>query len=259
MSSRLPKLSQRRGYGGTVAYLTLSAPPGNVIDREMMGSLRTALGALHADPHLHLIVIEGQGDHFSFGVSIEEHRPEAVRAMLADFHGLFRDLLDQDVPLLALVRGRCLGGGLELAAFCDWLFAVEGAALGQPEIRLGVFAPLASILLPWRMGGRALDLLLTGRPVTPTEGQALGLVDRVLPVATTAGELDRWIAEHVLPWSASSLRLARRAARHALNERIRAELPALERLYLDDLMSTHDAAEGIEAFLRKRPPSWIDG
>jgi cyclohexa-1,5-dienecarbonyl-CoA hydratase len=255
----LARLALRFDREGAVARLVLEAPPGNILDRAMTASLRTAVAGLAALPRLKLIVLEGRGAHFSYGVSIEEHRPEHAPAMLAGFHGLFRDLMDADVALLALVRGRCLGGGLELAAFCDWLFAVEGAELGQPEIRLGVFAPAASVLLPWRMGGRAADLLLTGRAVGAAEAHALGLADRVLAGTGAEADLERWIAEHVLPHSASSLRRARRAFRHALHERLRADLPRLERLYLDDLMATRDAAEGIDAFLTKRPPSWSDG
>jgi cyclohexa-1,5-dienecarbonyl-CoA hydratase len=252
----LTKLSAETAHDGAVLRLVLDSPPGNVIDSEMVASLRQAVAAARDMPELKLLVFAGSGKHFSFGASVEEHRPEQVAAMLGGFHAFFRDLMAVDVPALAFVRGQCLGGGLELAAFCDWLWAGEKASLGQPEIKLGVFAPMGSLLLPWRCRGTASELLLTGKSIDAVTGMALGLVDEVFPENGADAHLERWIQEEILPLSASSLRYARRAARWELHRFLDEGITAMERLYLDDLMATGDAVEGIQAFLEKRLPQW---
>ena len=256
MIGDLPKLSVRVDHSDAVLRLTLDSPPGNVLDKVMVASLRQAVRAARELPNLHLIVITGAGENFSFGSSIDEHRPEHAREMLASFHGLFQDLIECNLPLLALVNGQCLGGGLELAAFCDWVFALEDAKLGQPEIKLGVFAPVGSIVLPWRCGARANDLLLTGRSIDAKTAETIGLVNRVLPKRSAEQELETFITERLLPLSASSLRHGRNAARWHLNRQLKHGLPELEALYLDELMKSPDASEGIAAFLEKRPPRW---
>jgi cyclohexa-1,5-dienecarbonyl-CoA hydratase len=159
------------------------------------------------------------------------------------------------VPTLAAVRGQCLGGGLELASFCHRIFAAPDAKLGQPEIVLGVFAPVASLVLPERIGrANAEDLCLTGRIVDASEAKEMGLVDVVTEKPEDAAL--EYARKHFLPRSASSLRYAVRALRLPLSRRLEEELARLERLYLEELMGTEDAVEGIQAFLEKRPPEW---
>lgn len=255
-ASELPRVAARLEHDGLVLRLELDAPPTNVLDTEMVRSLRKAVRAARDLPDLRLLVFTGAGDHFSYGASVEEHLPDRVAGMLAEFHGLFRDLMETDVPTLAYVRGRCLGGGLELASFCDWLWAEETATLGQPEIKLGVFAPLGSLLLPWRCGAQATGLLLTGEAVDAITALTMGLADHVVPTEDGTTILDRWIRDHLLPLSASSLRRARRAARWNFHRTLAGDLDALERFYLEDLMATPDAEEGIRAFLEKRNPEW---
>ncbi len=177
--------------------------------------------------------------------------------MIGVFHRLFRLMLEANVITLAAVRGQCLGGGLELASFCNRLFASPDARLGQPEIQLGVFAPVASVALAERVGrSRAEDLCLSGRSLTAEEGLAIGLVDEVAEDPSRAALA--YAREHLLPRSASSLRLALRAVRAGFAERFDAELARVERLYLDELMSTADANEGLVAFIEKRKPIWSD-
>lgn len=252
----LPRITARLEHDGSVLRLELNGPPANVLDTVMVQSLRKAVRAARDLEGLRLLVFSGAGDHFSYGASVEEHLPDRVAGMLAEFHGLFRDLMETDVPALAYVRGRCLGGGLELASFCDWLWAEEGATLSQPEIKLGVFAPLGSILLPWRCGAQGAGLLLTGESVDALTALTLGLADHVVPAGDGPTILDRWIRDHLLPLSATSLRRARRAARWSFHRTLAADLDALERFYLEDLMATPDAEEGIRAFLEKRVPVW---
>ncbi len=243
-------------HGGQVLRLVLDRPKANVLDGEMIGGI---VGALDREvgPHTRLVLFEGAGAHFSFGASVEEHRAEQVADMLAAFHGMFRRLAEVAVPTCAVVRGQCLGGGLELASWCTWVVADPTARLGQPEIKLAVFPPMASILLPWRVGGgAALDLCVSGRTVTAEEAVAMGLVNAVCddPEAWWEALFDA----HLGRTSAAALRYAERAARHGLVRRMERDLPALERLYLDELMRTRDAHEGIAAFLERRAPAYTD-
>ena len=155
------------------------------------------------------------------------------------------------------VRGQCLGGGLELAAAGHLIFAAPGAMFGQPEIRLAVFAPAASCLLPEKIGpSRAEDLLFSGRSIGAEEAHRIGLVNAVADDPSQAALA--YFEEHLAPRSASSLRLAVRAARYDLVNRIRRKLAEVERLYLEELMATRDAVEGLTAFIAKRPPVWED-
>jgi cyclohexa-1,5-dienecarbonyl-CoA hydratase len=240
---------------GRVLHLLLDAPKGNVLDEAMVGGLAAALAAHGADAALRAVVFEGAGPNFCYGASVAEHTRARAPAMLAHFHGLFRQLTELALPTAAVVRGACLGGGLELAAFCSFVFAAPGATFAQPEIKLGVFPPLASILLPWRLGGgRALELCVAGRSLTAAEALAAGLVTEV--ANDPADACARFLAAELLPKSGPSLRYAERAARAELARLLATTLPALERLYLDELMATPDANEGIGAFLEKRPPRW---
>ncbi|HTM18961.1 MAG TPA: enoyl-CoA hydratase/isomerase family protein [Kofleriaceae bacterium] len=228
---------------------------GNVIDSDVVAGIDRALDQHAGHPQLRLIRFAGAGDRFSTGASVDEHRPSHVHSMLTRFHGLFRRLARIAVPTLAAVRGHCLGGGLELAAWCTWVFAAPDARFGQPEIKLGVFPPLASVLLPWRIGGGgALDLCVSGRSIDADAARRIGLVHTI--AADPLAASDTFFAEQLAPLSPSSLRFAERAARLGLMRRIDADLPAVERMYLDELMRTVDAVEGIDAFLDKRAPVW---
>ena len=156
------KLKVDFSQDGQVLNLTLNAPKGNVLDKEMMSELQKAIERKAAQSSVKAIVLRGEGAHFSFGASVPEHMKENVAEMLATFHDLLRALIATSKPMFALVRGQCLGGGLELAAFCHWIFAAEDAMFGQPEIKLAVFPPVASLVLPHRIGQSAADdLVLT--------------------------------------------------------------------------------------------------
>ena len=173
--------------------------------------------------------------------------------MLDRFHALFRLLAKRAIPTAAIVRGRCLGGGLELASYCTWLVASPDARLGQPEIKLAVFPPMASLILPWRIGaGHALDLCVSGRTITAEEALRMGLVTAV--ANDPRGWFEDFFEAHLAKGSAASLRFAERAVRDALTVALETRLPALERLYLDELMKTRDANEGIRAFMAKEHP-----
>lgn len=239
-----------------VLHLALDAPPGNVLDAAMVTALRAAIAEAKSRP-TRAVLFEGAGKHFSFGASVEEHLPGKVKGMLRGFHGLFRDLIDLQRPLIAAVRGQCLGGGLELAAFCHRVFAHPDSVLGQPEIRLAVLAPAASVVLPRRVGQAAADdLLLSGRTIGGSQALALGLVDEVADDPTAAAQ--RYAAEAFGATSIPALGFAVGAARSEFNAAFLGAIVRLETLYLDDLMSLKDPEEGLRAFLEKRRPVWAD-
>jgi cyclohexa-1,5-dienecarbonyl-CoA hydratase len=234
-------------------------PTGNIVTAEMIGALAQALDTLAQQPHLKLLTIEGEGKDFSFGASIAEHAPGEIERVLPEAHALIHALLDFPAPTAALVRGRCLGGGFELALACDFIFAEASSVLGLPEIALGVFPPAACALLPSRIGtARATRAILTGQPLPASAWRDSGLLEAVVPDGTLALEVDAWFDAHLRRTSAAALRHATSAARLSLRQHVRAVLPELERLYLGDLMRTEDAAEGIAAFLEKRAPQWSD-
>lgn len=242
----------------TVARIQLASEKGNILDHVMMKDLHDVFAKFTLMPSLKLMVFEGEGKHFSFGASVEEHKKEMAAEMLRSFHQLFYSLRDLSIPAIALVSGQCLGGGMELAIMCDLIFADKTAKFGQPEVVLGVFPPPASIILPEKIGlAKAEDLLLTGRTVDAIEAQQLGLVQRVFDdkSAMEAG-LQEFIKNFILPRSASSLRYAVKAARVKFNHVLTNFLPHLEDLYVNSLMETQDANEGINAFLQKRVPVW---
>lgn len=244
--------------GGAIWRVTFGSGRGNIMDGAMLDALGAVFSLAASAVHLKAICLEGSGRHFSFGASVEEHLPDAVEEMLGRFHRLVLAMVESDVVVLGVVRGQCLGGGLEVVSVCHRIFASRDAHLGQPEIVLGVFAPVASILLPERIGrARAEDLCLSGRSVGADEALAMGLVDQI----ATDDPMDDALAyarTHLLPRSGSSLRLAVRALRRNLRTRLRTELPVIERMYLDELMPTADAVEGLRAFLDKRQPAWRD-
>jgi len=241
----------------TRAAFRLFHQKGNILTVEMIHALRSGLETLPENPHLKLVTIEGEGRDFSFGASIAEHTADEIGLALPAMRAVVDDLLSVPAPTAAIVRGRCLGGGFELALACDLIFASDDAVFGLPEIELGVFPPIAAALLPVRIGtARATRTMLTGEARSAAEWQQAGLVELVTPGDQLDRAVDDWFARHLAAKSAAALRHAAAAARTPLVAEARAMLPELERLYLDDLMRTHDAVEGVDAFLHKRPPLW---
>ena len=245
---------------GQVVRLTLNAPKANILDAAMMSALHQSLDELAQRPHVKLIQFTGSGEHFSSGASVAEHTREQAPEMLRSFHGLFMKLSQLSIPTAALVSGNCLGGAMELVLACNFIFADHSARFGQPEISLGVFAPPASLLLPLRIGTtRAEELLLTGRVFDAHEAHEFGLTTRIYADRTGLESwVTQWIEKHILPKSAMALKQAVKATRTQINHFLERLLPQIESQYLDELMATHDANEGIAAFMEKRPPEWKD-
>jgi cyclohexa-1,5-dienecarbonyl-CoA hydratase len=247
-------------HDGRIARLYLSAPKANILDAAMVGELDRIFEKLESHRELRAIVLEGEGPHFSFGASVEEHLPDQIEAALDRLGGLLRRVAAAPAPTIAAVRGLCLGGGFELALACDLIVAEEGAELGAPEIKLAVFPPAASALLPVRIGAAgAASLILTGDNWKATEALQQGLVARVAPQGTLEATVHQFLEASFLPRSAAALRIATRAVRRPIVRALQEDLPQLDRLYLEELMKESDAVEGIRAFLERREPNWTRG
>jgi len=241
---------------GQIERIVLDRPQGNVLDLEMLGAIKERLEQFAADPGTcKLLVFEGAGRHFSFGASVEEHLPDKVGRLLPAFHGLFWDLERLSIPTAAVVRGQCLGGGFELALWCGLLICDPTARFGVPEIKLGVFPPIAAIVLPWRVSGaRSTQMILSGESIDGTSAAHLGLADWC--GEDPEGRLQEWFTQNLEEKSAVAVRTAWRASRRLLASALRNHLKPLESLYLKDLMSHEDPVEGISAFVERRPPVW---
>lgn len=238
-----------------VATIVLDRPPLNVMNIEMMEALHAALSGVSGG--CDIVVFRGAGDKgFSAGAEIADHVPERVATMLAAFHRVFRGLARGNAVTVAAVHGHCLGGGCELATFCDFLIASESATFGQPEIKLGCFPPVAMVTFPRLIGMRsALDLILSGRTISAAEAKQVGLVTRIVP----DHDLEQAVASLVSDLHALSptvLAMARRGLWNSDGFDFERGLQSIEDFYLHALMKTHDAKEGIRAFLEKRQPSW---
>jgi len=240
---------------GAIWRVSLATPKANILDMEKIDALTNLFTHANSDHDLKAVVLEAEGEHFSFGASVTEHLPGKYEEMIPAFGNLFRWMIEAPVVTLAAVRGQCLGGGLELVSMCHRVFAASSARMGQPEIVLGVLAPVASVVLPERVGRRhAEDLCLTGRVIDAAEAHGMGLVDEI--VEDPAAAAMEWVRRHLLSRSASSLRLAVRAARAGWADAFRLRLAEAERIYLEELMGTRDAVEGLQAFLERREPVW---
>jgi cyclohexa-1,5-dienecarbonyl-CoA hydratase len=228
----------------------------NVLDIRTIHALREVVDAVSRRRDLKVLVwSSGLDGVFSTGVDVADHAPERAREMLECFHGLFHRLDSMPQVTLALVDGRCLGGGCELALFSDLVLATPRSVFGQPEIDVGCFPPVASVLLPRLVGRRAYEMVLLGEPIGSAEAQRLGLVSRV--VDDVRAEAERQVAR-LAEKSGSVLALARRALRQSQSGSFGEKLARAEDLYREELLATRDAAEGVAAFLEKRPPRWSD-
>jgi cyclohexa-1,5-dienecarbonyl-CoA hydratase len=240
---------------GALLRLRLSRPKANIVDTAMIAALHGALLAYRSQSQLRGVLLDAEGPHFSFGASVEEHLPAGCAEMLASLHALIITMLEFPAPILVAVRGQCLGGGLEVALAGSQIFASSDAQFGQPEMKLGVFAPAASVLLPYRLNQPAAeDLLFSGRSIDSHEALRLGLVQVVFDDPETAALA--YFTSHLADKSAAALACALAAARAGMLRDVRHRLAEVEKLYLDRLMQTRDANEGLVAFLAKRKPHW---
>jgi cyclohexa-1,5-dienecarbonyl-CoA hydratase len=238
-----------------VAHLTLNRPPVNVLHIPMLHQLDTALEALSRNTDVRVLILQAEGKMFSAGVDVADHTADKVDEMIPLFNRVCVSLVEFPVPTIAVVHGHALGGGCELVLCCDFAVMSEDAKLGQPEIQLAAIAPIAAVRLSQFVGHRvAADLLFTGRTLTAIDAREFGLVNAVLP----ADEVAKWAHEkaaQIAGLSRAAQILNKRAMLLGMDDGWNA-LPELERLYLQDLMNTKDANEGISAFIEKRQPEW---
>jgi len=244
-------------YQGQVATISLNSPPANILSAIMMQEIDQFFAADRSNQSRKLIILKGSGDNFCFGASVEEHTADQVSDMLPGFHRMIGNIISHPVATLAQVSGFCLGGGFELALACSFIFANESSKFAVPEIQLGVFPPVAAALLPILGGGSITnEMLLTGQKFDANSLKTLGIVTDVSVPAELQQNINTYIEKRLIPNSASSLRFAHQAARLTLLNHYNKVMPVLEKLYLKELMNTHDAVEGINAFIERRKPKW---
>jgi cyclohexa-1,5-dienecarbonyl-CoA hydratase len=176
--------------------------------------------------------------------------------MIDVFHRMFRLLHALPQPTLAVLNGSALGGGCELAVFCDMVIASETAKIGQPEIKVGVFAPIASIVFPKLLSmKKALELQLTGDAVDAQEAARIGLINQAVP-ADKLEEAANVMIQKMSNLSATVLSYTKKSTYLGLESNFEEVLQKVEHVYLKELMKTKDAEEGLQAFLEKRNPVW---
>ncbi len=238
-----------------LAVITLNREPLNVLNIAMMKEINQALDGLKNEK-IKLLLFKAAGRAFSAGVDVGEHLGDQVEEMIEVFHGIFRRMDALPAVSVASVQGAALGGGCELALYCDLVIASEKAKFGQPEIQVGVFPPIAALIFP-RLTARkkALELVLSGETIKAQEALSLGLINKVVPADQLEEELQKFL-EKFLPLSGLVLALTKKAFLAGLMDPAEQGLQAIEKIYLKELMKTRDAEEGLRAFLDKRKPVW---
>ncbi|MBU2548607.1 MAG: enoyl-CoA hydratase/isomerase family protein [Proteobacteria bacterium] len=239
-----------------VAFITLRREPVNVLNIAMMKEINHALDGLAEEDGLLALVFQARGKAFSAGVDIGEHLGDQVREMIEVFHGIFRRMDKLGLTSVAAVQGAALGGGCELAVYCDIVLASAKARFGQPEIQVGVFPPIAALILPRLIGRKkAYEMIVTGDNLTAEEARTLGLVNTVVEPEGLEAELGS-VLDKLRRLSPLVLKKTRQAFVAGLKDQADQALADIESIYLDDLMSSHDAEEGLRSFLEKRKPAW---
>ncbi len=230
---------------GNEAAVRLNSPPSNIFDFELMRQFSIALDQVSGAS---LLIISSSLDHFSLGVDIKIHTPELSPEMLTNFHAIIRKVYNHNGITVSLLKGYALGGGMELALACDFIFAHKESLLGFPEIQLACFPPVASLLLPRKIGGKASSYLYTGKLIDASMAEEIGVIEGVF--SDTPDELVDTIRQHSL----SSMSLLKKVLRRTSGFDFESGLEKAEEIYLQELVQTEDLPEGISAFLEKRPP-----
>jgi cyclohexa-1,5-dienecarbonyl-CoA hydratase len=240
-----------------VSRITLNNPPLNVIDIQMAQELQGALAEIESRTDITTLVFQGNARAFSAGVDIKAHLPEQIHEMLAGFHAVVRAIVSSRTVTIAAIRGICLGGGAEFAAACDMVYTARTAKWGFPEITLASFPPVAAVILASLIGQkRASELILTGREFSGEEAAAMGLATRAVAAEKLEWAVGQTLAE-LRQMSPVALRHAKQAIYAWDAIHFDKGLARAEKIYLEELISTADAREGIIAFLEKRSPKWI--
>jgi len=241
---------------GGLGTITLKRPPVNVLNIEMMDEIDDTLEDWLENRGLKVVLFDADGKCFSAGVDVGEHTGDLAPKMIESFHGMFRLMDRLGAVTVSSVYGSCLGGGCELAIFCDLVIADESAKFGQPEIQVGVLPPIAAQIMPRIIGRKAaMDLILSGRIISAQEAHSMGLINKVVAKGDLARETQDFLKPY-LSLSAEVLRITKKTVKAGLMDDLEPSLKAIEDIYLNELMKTNDAQEGLKAFLEKRSPEW---
>jgi len=241
---------------GGLGTITLNRPPVNVLNIEMMNEINNTLKDWVENRDIKVVLFDADGKCFSAGVDVGEHIGDLAPKMIESFHGMFRLMDRLGAVTMSSVYGSCLGGGCELAVFCDLVIADESAKFGQPEIQVGVLPPIAAQIMPRIIGRKAaMELILSGRIISAEEAHTMGLINKVVAKGELARETEDFLKPY-LSLSAEVLRITKKTVKAGLMDDLEPSLKAIEDIYLNELMQTADAQEGIKAFLEKRSPEW---
>jgi len=239
------------------AFLTINRPPLNILNISVMEEINEVLTSLVGNREIKVLVISSSGEKaFSAGVDVADHTEDKVEKMLQVFHDIFRNLSKLDQVTVAALKGLTLGGGCEIALFCDLIIAADNLKIGQPEIKLSVLPPVALLILPRLVGlKKASELLLTGKTIDAVEAEKIGLVNKVVPLASFDSELESFI-QPFTELSLVGLKYSKKGIRLGLETTFLDGLERIEKTYLEELMASEDAREGLKAFMEKRKPLW---
>ena len=242
--------------GPRIASIVLNRPPLNIINLQMLDELSAAWSEVE-DLKAQVAVISGGGDRaFSAGVDVADHAPAKIETMLEKFHHVILRIRKSDCISIAAIHGHTLGGGAELAMMCDLIIAADDAQIGQPEISVGCYPPVAVAYLPGAIGfHKATEMVLIGEPVKAADAERLGIINKVVPRVSLTATVDAYV-DKLLTKSSAVLALTKRALREGAGHQFEEALDRSQELYLRDLTKTDDMVEGMSAFLGKRPPSW---
>jgi len=239
------------------SILTINRPPMNILNIATMKEMNHALNTITDHDNVKVLIINSTGEKaFSAGVDVSEHTEDKVEQMLQVFHDIFRNLARLDQVTVAATKGFALGGGCEVAIFCDLIFAAENLKIGQPEIQLSAIPPIALLIMPHLLGlKKASELLLSGKIITASEAEQIGLVNRVVPLDSFDSELETFI-QSFTDLSLIGLKYSKKGIQLGLEENFLKGLEKIEKMYLEELMASEDAHEGLKAFMEKRKPNW---
>ncbi len=239
------------------AFLTINRPPLNILNIATMQETNDALISLIGNKDVKILILSGSGEKaFSAGVDVSDHTEEKVEKMLQVFHDVFRNMSKLDQATVAALKGLTLGGGCEVALFCDLILAADNLKIGQPEIKLSVLPPIALLIMPRLVGlKKASELLLTGKIIDAAEAERIGLINKVVPLDSFDSELESFI-QPLTELSLVGLKYSKKGINLGLETAFFEGLEKIEKLYLEELMASEDAHEGLKAFMEKRKPLW---
>ncbi len=246
---------------GAIALVTINRPEArNALDGETLDAIGAAFAQAEADPEVRCAILAGAGDQaFAAGADIKamaDAEPNGADVLVGQAQRLADRLEASRLPVIAAVHGFALGGGLELALACDFIFAARGAKLGFPEVGLGVIPGMGGTQrLARRIGvPRARELIYRGALVDAEEAMRLGFVNAVLEPGALLPQA-RAVAAEITARAPLAVAAAKQALRRGVDAALDAGL-SLERHLFASLFATQDQKEGMRAFIEKRAPVW---